>query len=238
VKADLMRGKVFCSGCDEPRSTGITSKKGDDGVVTKYFYYRCDTPGCSLLNTSTRAKVIVNFVNAFLAQKPLSSETAYKHYAKEMKIVQEQHSKERKSLLKTLEGKDLALTQKQLRIKEFILNDKDPIFIEGFKKDFTQAENAQKETQKEIKKLKKLMADEKDTIVLMPEFLELMDKIQQIIASTDSMAELDFCIKKIFSNFFVDKKNVVSATLTEPFERLCDPKVTMGAQGGTRTRTL
>ena len=56
-----------------------------------------------------------------------------------------------------------------------------------------------------------------------------MEKIALIMASTRSMAELDFCLKKIFSNFFVDKKNVVFATLSEPFARLVDPKVALGA---------
>lgn len=46
-------------------------------------------------------------------------------------------------------------------------------------------------------------------------------------------AELDFCIKKMFSNFFVDKKNIVSATLSEPFVGLKDPKVSLGAGRGT-----
>lgn len=44
------------------------------------------------------------------------------------------------------------------------------------------------------------------------------------------MKELDFCIKKIFSNFTIDRKNVVSAILTEPFERLVDTKVIKGAR--------
>lgn len=229
VKADLLRGMVFCAECEEPRSSGITAKKKKNGI-TNYFYYRCDTPGCKLKNSSTRAKVIVEYVNAFLAQKPFSSKATYEHYASEMKKVEADRSKERRALLNSLQGREKALAVKHSRIKEFILDEKDPRFIEGFKADLLKAEAEHKQVQGDIEKLQGLIEAEKSAILLMPEFLEHMEKVAQIIATTKSMQELDFCLKKIFSNFFVDKKNVVFATLSEPFTRLVDPKVAIGAR--------
>lgn len=230
VKANLLRGMVLCAECGEPRSTGITRKK-----EVKYFYYRCDTPDCKLHNTSTRAKVIVNFVNKFLAQKPFSSTLAYEHYTKEMKRVELERSKKRRTLLNTLHGKEKALATKHSRIKDFILDEEDKDFAGGFKKDLLKIETDQKEIQAEIASLKKLIANEKSAILLMPDFLEHMEMVAQIIASASTMPELDFCIKKMFSNFIVDRKNVVSATLSEPFAQLIDPKGIVGAPGGTRT---
>ncbi len=237
IKANLIRGRVFCYECEEPKSSGITNKKDKKGTKINYFYYRCETDDCKLYNSSTRAKVIINFVNTFLAKKPFSSKSAYNHYVKEMTKVKLERSNNNQQLLRSLQGKEKELKVRHQRLKDFVVEEKDERFAAGFKGDILKAEADQKQIQVEIKKLQELIDKEKEAIVLMPEFLELMDKIAEIIASTDNMAELDFYLKKMFSNFFVDKKNVVSATLCEPFSRLIDSKVIMGAQGGTRTRT-
>ena len=229
VKADLLRGMVVCSACGESRSTGITTKQKKDGVE-RYFLYRCGTYGCKLHNKSTRAKVVIDYVNTFLAKKPFSTKAAYDHYTAEMRRVEAERGKERRSLLATLQGKEKALAKKQERIKEFILDTTNKEFIENFKGDLLKAEAEHKQVQAEIAKLQIIIVAEKSAVLLMPEFLELMEKIAHIIASTKNMAELDFCIKKMFSNFVVDRKNVVSATLCEPFARLADPKVTLGAR--------
>ncbi|HVX90075.1 MAG TPA: recombinase family protein [Candidatus Paceibacterota bacterium] len=229
IKADLMRGMVYCSECGEPRSAGITRKK-EKGGTTNYFYYRCETPGCKLRNRSTRAKVVVDFVKAFLSKKPFSSKKAYEHYAAEMKRIEAMRAEDRRALLRTLQGKEKSLASKRERIKEFIIDEQNHEFRDGFKGDLLKAEKEHEEVQAEIKKLKTAIEAEKSAILLMPEFLEQMDKIAQIIASPKNMQELDFCIKKMFSNFSVDQKSVVSATLSEPFARLKDPKVALGAR--------
>lgn len=234
VKADLLRGMVYCAECKEPRSSGITPKK-DKGGIKNYFYYRCDTPGCKLQNKSTRAKVVVDFVNDFLAQKPFSSKVAYDHYATEMKRIELNRSKERRVLLNQLLGREKALTKKQTSIKEFILDETDKRFIEDFKKDLIKNESELRQVQTDIEKLRAVIDAQKSAVLLLPEFLENMEKVAKIVASTKTMAELDFCIKKMFSNFFVDRKNVVSATLSEPFSRLIDPKLLEGAPRGNRT---
>lgn len=147
-----------------------------------------------------------------------------------MKRVEAERGKERRALLNTLQGKEKALATKHTRLKEFILDEQDPQFRDGFKGDLIKAEADQKQVQADIEKLKGVIEAEKSAILLMPEFLEHMEKIAQTMASTPSMAELDFCVKKMFSNFFVDRKNVVSATLSEPFAGLKDPKVALGAR--------
>ena len=109
---------------------------------------------------------------------------------------------------------------------------------EGFKDDFKKAKAEHEQIRADIEKLQAKIADEKSAILLLPEFLENMDKVAKIIASTKSMSELDFCIKKVFSNFFVDKKNVVSARLSEPFARLNGSEVALGAPCKARTCDL
>lgn len=138
--------------------------------------------------------------------------------------------KERRLLLNTLKGKEKALATKEVRLKEFVLDEKDPRFIEGFKQDLLKVRGEQADVAADIGKLERVIASAKSAVVLMPEFLELMEKITQLIASTPTMAELDFCVRKMFSNFSVRGKNVEWATLSEPFARIVDPKVALGAR--------
>jgi site-specific DNA recombinase len=152
VKADLLRSRVLCAECGEPRSAGITKKKKKQGTIN-YFYYRCDTPGCKLFNTSTRPKVIINFVNEFLAQKPFSSKTAYDHYAAEMAQVEADRGKEQRLLLNTLKGKEKASAAKQTRVKELIYNEDDSHFTDEFKKDLLKAESEHKQLEADIEEL-------------------------------------------------------------------------------------
>ena len=234
VKADLLRGMVLCAECGEPRSAGITRKKEKKGV-TNYFFYRCDTDGCPLHNKSTRAKVIIDYVRNFLAQQPFSSTQAYEHYAAEMKTVEAERDRERRSLLNSLLGAEKSLAKKMTNLRDFLVDQKDKEIAAGFEGDLRKAQTEHKQVEADIEKLKAQIAAEKSAILILPDFLELMEKVAQIVATTHSMKELDFCIKKIFSNFFVDRKNVVNATLSEPFARLKDPKVSLCARCRTRT---
>lgn len=234
VKADLLRGRVLCAECGDPRSAGITRKPAKKGQVN-YFYYRCDSDGCSLRNKSIRANVVIEYVRNFLAQKPFSSTQAYEHYAIEMKRVEAERGRERRSLLNQLYGTEKILAKKGANLRELFIEQKDKEILKGFEGDLRKVQKEHKQVEEDIVKLKALIDAEKSATLLLPEFLELMEKVTQIVAKTNTMKELDFCIKKIFSNFFVDAENVVNATLSEPFARLKDPKVSICAQERTRT---
>jgi hypothetical protein len=65
VKANLMRGCVFCGECDNPMASTITPHKRN---AKSYFYYRCETHGCSRKNKGERAKVILDFASDYIRQ--------------------------------------------------------------------------------------------------------------------------------------------------------------------------
>jgi hypothetical protein len=143
--------------------------------------------------------------------------------------VQLDRNKDREAHLRVLKGKEKALLKKQAQLRDFLLEETDPGIKEGFKGDLHKNTRDLEETRADIDKIKALIGAENGAVLLMPEFIETMDKAAQIIASTKNMTELDFYIKKIFSNFQVGGKNVVSATLSEPFSRLTIPEGTIGA---------
>lgn len=54
TKANLLRQMVHCGYCDMPFSSGLTPKKLKDGKVF-YYFYKCETEGCSFKGKSIRA---------------------------------------------------------------------------------------------------------------------------------------------------------------------------------------
>lgn len=65
------------------------------------------------------------------------------------------------------------------------------------------------------------------------EFLELMEKMAQIMRKVKNMSELDYLCRKMYMNFTIQGKKVIKSTLNQPFEDLYKAKVHYGAQGGT-----
>lgn len=75
----------------------------------------------------------------------------------------------------------------------------------------------------------------KAIIVDYGKFTELMENMPQIIRPIRNLAELDQILKKIYTNFTVEGKNVVNATLASPFDAISTLKITPGALGRNRT---
>jgi hypothetical protein len=69
----------------KPMSSGITSKKRSNGTKTHYYYYRCETDGCTSKNKSIRAKVIVEFAINILKQYLFTTKSNYAHHIEDAK---------------------------------------------------------------------------------------------------------------------------------------------------------
>jgi hypothetical protein len=65
------------------------------------------------------------------------------------------------------------------------------------------------------------------------EFIELMQKIPNILRTFKDMKGLDTILRKIFLNFFVSGKKVFNTRLNQPFDTVFQQKVLVSAQGGT-----
>jgi hypothetical protein len=62
------------------------------------------------------------------------------------------------------------------------------------------------------------------------EFLELIQKLPDIIRDTEEMVVLDKTVRAIYSNFSVDGKKVTKSRLNEPFHTIFKEKVPEGAR--------
>lgn len=222
VRANLLRGIVFCATCGAYMSTGITSKPKQN---KNYFYFRCVTNDCEQRPRSVRAKIIIDYVKSFLEQKPFSSKEAYNHYAKEMVRVSRERDLNNRKILLSQNALKSKLDKKVTEIKEGIVRETDENIKEMFRGDLRKAKEQYDSMVKNIEKTQESIKSDGSTVITYEKFVELMENMAININTSGKMEYLDFVIKKMFSNFTVDGKKVTKATLNEPFNTLSTIKV-------------
>lgn len=218
IKADLLRGAVICAYCDESMTAGITPKKNRNGTRTNYFYYRCDTPKCSFKNKSIRAKVITEFVNAFLEYHKFTTKSVYDHYVSEMKSVIREKEAELDSRRRSLNIERRGCEDRIEKIKNYLLEETDTFIKDSFKNDLKVKENELTVVLDDIENIKQAHGNNKGVIYSYKEFLELFDNMPVILRKTKGMREKDYIIRKIFLNFTIKDKKVASYQLIPPFD--------------------
>ncbi len=234
IKASLLRGIVICAACDEVMSAGITPKQ-NKGRVTRYFYYRCDNEDCSRHDKSVRAKVILDYAKEFLEKKPFSSRKAYNHYAEEMPRVAAERERETRLLLAGQKNRKLHLENKLAKLEEGLMYEEDEGIKALYRRDKPTVEGDVRGVDAEIDRLEGKLKAGKTAILTYTEFLELMEKMGEMLTSKTPMKDLDAIIRKVFSNFTVSAKKVEKWSLAAPFDALYDPKMTNGGDGRNRT---
>ncbi len=230
VKANLMRGMVLCAECGEIMYPGITTKPQQN---KKYFYFRCETDGCTRSQKSIRAKILIDYILNFLEQKPFSTKAVYDHYAKEMERVSGERIRQAQTLLLSNKDKKDKLESRLIRAKEMLYDERDSKTQDMLKKDVINFKTQILVADTEVKRAESSVKKGKAAILNYEKFLELMEKLPKIMGSIENMDELDFIIRKVFSNFSVRGKNVEKSTLSTPFNTLYDLKVSKGGRGET-----
>ena len=212
IQANLMRRMVICGHCNRPMSTGITKQ---------YYYFRCDTIGCPAKGKSTRAKVIMEAAYAFLDNHPLKTVEGYQHYAAEMAKLAAVKDKEAEKVLKSLQTQRRFAETRVVDIKELLQSEDDTVLKREYKNDLkTQLEKV-KYLDGKISKLKTERVNGNDAVVAIGDFIELFQNIANLIRKIDSMADLDFIMRKLFMNFVVKDQKVAEITQNSPFRELC-----------------
>ncbi|MEN9413002.1 MAG: hypothetical protein RLZZ342_89 [Candidatus Parcubacteria bacterium] len=232
VKANLMRGMVICAECGDTMAATITTKPKQN---KSYFYFRCENDECTRKPRSVRAKVVIDAIRAFLEQKPFSSQRAYDHYVKEMELVSDERTRQANTNLLAFRLKKSKFETRLARAKNLLFDEKDETIQATLKEDLKALGIEIRGIDAEIEKTEATIKAGKTAILNYEKFLELMEKLPKTIGSIKNMAELDFVIRKVFSNFTVHTKSVENITLSTPFDALCDPKVATSGQRETRT---
>lgn len=224
VYADLLRGLVVCGHCNQKMFSGITRKPD-----RSYYFYRCDTKGClpikrgnGKVHQNVRAHVVVDFAYEFLKNNPFSSKGAYDILLKNMK---EKSVDERKSLerrLKSLQQEKRALGQKKEDIKAYLLDNKEEDISKLFKDDLRVTEENLKKIDKDIKDVKNEQKKNLEVPMTYELFLELFNKLPDLIRKSKSLSDIDEMLKLFFLNFTLKNKKVVSYELKSPFKEMME----------------
>ena len=232
TKANLMRGMVLCGECGENMYPGITSKPKQD---KRYFYFRCENDECTRRPRSIRAKVIIDYILDFLRKKPFSSKESYNRYAVEMARVSAERIRRAQTSLHSQKLNQTKAENRLANAKELLYDEKDEKIRETLKKDLKHLEEAKKTAEANVKRSTAAVDAERVSIVTYETFLELMEKLPITIDSIKNMTDLDSTIRKVFSNFTIQGKNVESAMLSAPFDAIYSLNVSTSGHGETRT---
>lgn len=230
VKANLMRGMVACGYCGEYMSTGLTSKKRSSGEKYAYYYFRCEDDDCKKKNKSVRALVILGFIENYLSRRPFSNEVAYKSYKEEMALTIQQRSVETKAKILSLRTQKNKLEGTFVKTKEFLLNNPDEQTKKHYIGDLEKIGADISAVELEVEKQKRILDHGDAAILTYDNFLELLEKLPVNMAFSKNLEEIDYMVKKIFSNFTVKGNKVVEFTLNKPFDTFTTTKVVLGAR--------
>lgn len=218
IKANLLRHMVICEGCEEPLAPTITTKPKQN---KKYFYLRCDTPGCRNERKNIRAKVIVDSAIEFLAAHTIVNEKSYKSFASEMRRLAVTREEDITNKIRGLEQRKRGAANGIEKLKEIVTDTEDKTVRRMYEPDL-------KKRRAELKIIEQTLAkvrDEKEAlstnIITYEQFVELTQTLAEKLKKGMRMSDLDFVLRKLFSNFYVDGKKVTKITQNSPFRELC-----------------
>lgn len=218
VRANLLRGIVYCGDCKIPMHSGISSKTNTKGQKVERYYYRCDTKDCATKNV--RAKVVIDFVCDFFEKHTLATKKAYNAYTKEMERLIALRTKECNSQLRALKAEKSQKTKQLANAKRFLLEEEDSVIKRSFSEDVKVLVLRLSKIEEQIADLEEQKKQVRGTMLAYKEFLELFGNLAKSIRKIKEMKKLDFIIRKFFSNFVIKDKKVAQYTLNSPFREL------------------
>lgn len=198
TKADLLRGMVFCGYCRKSYTSGITHKKLKDGM-RHYYYYRCETDGCTFKNKSIRANVVLDYATDFLSEHLFTTESNYEQYVTEAKEYADVQAHALDSDVATL-TKQVGNKEAEYERTKATVRD-NPELARHYDLDTVEAEL--KLLQIDLKKFVATRKQLKQSVLTYSEYLELFQTIGVNLRKTHDIAVMDEGVRKFFLNFTV-----------------------------------
>ncbi len=213
--ADFLPRKVYCSECDGLMQAGVS-----DGKTKKYYYFRCVTEDCVRFKLSTRAKVILDFVDEFLRNKPFVSEETYSSYRTEIIRIQNAGLSEINSHIASATKKASLYADDIASVKLNLSKETDLDTKQVQKQELKRLEKALLESRTFAEEMRSKKEKVSKAPYTFKEFSEIMDAIPAKIKKVQSTTEKDALVAPIFLNFTVSAKKVENYSLNSPFDRL------------------
>ncbi len=227
VKADLLRGMVYCSVCNKTLTSMLIPKrdKKTKEVIHARYYYKCETDDCKMYNKSARAALVIDAAQQFFNQYLFVTKSNYAEYVKLAKKEAKKKSAEIDS--------DIARLKKTVGIKEEAYNStkdlvlKNPELKEHYDLDKYSSEvEDYKANYQEVLRRRENM---KDSIPTFQEYLKLLESTPVILGKIRDMKQMDELLRIFFLNFTIHpvkdgtfKGSEVTYKLKEPWQGFLD----------------
>jgi DNA invertase Pin-like site-specific DNA recombinase len=245
VRANLIRGMVYCGVCDKPLTSMIIDKRREGVIYESRYYYKCETTGCQMYGKSARAKLVLDtaFRTFFdMRASGLLERSSHKEVMERVKKALKDKNQELNSELVSQRSRISKLQSQYEDTKVFLLNN------EQVSKHYNLDELAKSvnDAEKIYAKLKVRLEAQKDVILKYEEYLKLFKAIPVILSNIRYMGVMDELLRFFYLNFTIhpdngkfNKGSKVTFTLKEPWDGLFDnDNFGNGAGEGTLTPGL
>lgn len=244
IKANLMRGKVYCGSCNKTlTSMLIPHRDKETGKVTHArYYYKCETQGCKMFNKSARASYILDEANKFFSKYLFTTKSNYDVY---MQNAREALKKENIKL-----DSEIASYKTKIGVKEAAheqskaLIQKDSSLVEVFD---VKAELREINSMKaEYERMVNVRRHSKEALPTYEKYLKLFETTPVILNKIRDMKTMDALLRIFFSNFTITAEkdsfargSKVTYKLNEPWNGFVKSQnFVSGAGEGTLTPGL
>ena len=243
VKADLLRGMVICGHCKKSMSAGVTkNSKGQN-----YLRYRCETDGCDMKNKGVRAKVLTSYCLNFLDQHRFTTRQNYDAYAAQAKEAKDIKLKQLNEVIRNAKHQREAENSYLEGMKRVLATPESDVAVFYGADDLTNAKYRLDQAEQVLKQAQKEKTRLDGAILTFEKYLELFDRISDILKEKAQLELLNSVLRKDFSNLvvkatLVPPKNVntrwevVSHELREPYATFVNKGQFVNGRG-ERTRT-
>lgn len=221
VRADFLRGMVYCGDCNKTFICMIIDKKNEEGKIYKsYFKFRCDTPNCRMKGKSARGKLVIDSAQQFLSDHLFVTEDNFGVYIKNAELALKKKEKEMTSAIARLRTLISNKTIAYEKVKELVWKDS------SLQKHYN-LDKYSDEIDRLRKDYDKLLAQKRglhETLPTYQEYLKLFSSTSVILSKIRDMKQMDEFIRIFFSNFIITagekdfrKGSTVTFKLKEPW---------------------
>ena len=245
IRANLLRGMVYCGICNLPMTSMIIDKKRDGVIYESRYYYKCETDGCDMCGKSARAKIVLDkafepFLNMY--ENGILERSAHEVIMKKVAAAVKERNQELSSEIVRQRSKVTKLQANYDETRLYLVHNSevsDHFNLDALKQ-------ATEEAEAVLVELKTRLEAEKDVVLSFEEYLKLFRAIPVIFSNVRYMKVMDELLRFFFLNFTIhpsngkfDKGSTATYNLKEPWKGFLDnSKLVLGASTGTLTRDL
>lgn len=244
VRANLLRGRVYCGHCGKTLTSMVIDKRDKETkeIIQGRYYYKCETEGCKLEGKSARAGVILKATQEFFNTYLFVTKSNYADFVERAKSTVASRSAEFDTTIGRLKIVIANKERSYEQTKDLIRGNPELKAHYDLNKYIKEIEQLKGEYNKALQQRNGV----KSSIPTFEEYLKLFESTPVILGKIQDMKAMDSLLRIFFSNFTITadendfkQGSKVSYKLNEPYEGFVKSNdFVLGAGTGTLTLDL